>query len=183
MPVVSFVPFQADEAETASPQIVQMRDERTLRRRARDPLNMYLPCPGTFTRKPGLAPLGLPLSISQLPTAAPSGCKSCSGLHAPGRSSSIPNGRAPKRPVNQAESATSSRLLALVASVEPSTANASASGRNTILSAPSQTSGETYSSGRHCRCPASSVLQAARNDLRSVSFCSGSRNGKRASLG
>src|SRR5687767_6783690 len=99
-------------------------------------LSMNLPMPSTLMRKPGLAPLGLPWSTSQEPSAAVVGSSTLSP-HGPRTSSLALIGFLPRRLVNQLESATSSMLLTLALSPAGSTAQKRATGRNTMLSAPS----------------------------------------------
>src|ERR1700722_15131276 len=104
---------------------------------------MNFPFLGTTTRNPGDDPLAFPLSITHDSSGAPSGSSWLDALHAPRANSSIVIGRTPIRLVNQAESATSSRLFTLAASGDASKANDSASGRKRMLSAPSQMTGDT----------------------------------------
>src|SRR5262249_53962903 len=107
---------------------------------------MNLPTPSTFTRKPGFAPFGLPMSTSQLPSAEPCGSRTLSP-HGPRTTSSGVIGALPIRFVNHAESATSSIEFTLALSPAGSTAKNFAAGRNTMLSAPSQRKPDSYSSG------------------------------------
>src|SRR5438132_47338 len=92
-------------------------------------------------------------------------------------------GRAPRRFVNQAESGTSSKASVLMASRGGSTSKNLEIGRKAMLSAPSQASGETYSSGAQARCLESflvgSARQATLTESRSVSRVVGSFNGNR----
>src|SRR5258708_304284 len=149
-------------------------------------LNMYMALPPMLTRNPGDEPLLLPLSMTQLPSAADSGWSNDDGSHAPSLSSSRVMGWTPKRLVNQAESGTSSRLFAFTASPCWSSARASDSGRKTIWSAPSHMRGETYSSGAHETWRASFRVGATRHgtrtERRSVSIASAARNGNRRSV-
>src|SRR5260370_2529995 len=149
-------------------------------------LNMYLALPPMLTRNPGDDPLLVPLSMTQLPSAADSGWSKDDGLDAPSLSCARVMGWTPRRLVNQAESGTSSKLFTSTASPWWSIARASDSGRKTIWSAPSHMSGETYSSGAHetwCGSFAVSALwHATLTGRRSVSCVSGVRRGNRLSV-
>src|SRR4051812_36459512 len=89
----------------------------------------------------------------------------------------------PIRLVNQAESGTSSTLLALTASPPGSTAKARERGRKRVLSAASQANEDTYSFGVQEMWLGSFSVgagwQGTVTERRSVSFQSGSRSGKR----
>jgi hypothetical protein len=83
-----------------------------------------------FTRKPGLAPLSLPLSMIHEPSG-PFG-SSIFSLQEPRVTSSGVTGREPRRFSNQLESGTSSSALTLVAGPAGSTAKKRAIGWNTM---------------------------------------------------
>src|SRR5262245_53776913 len=121
--------------------------------------------------------------MCQEPGAAFSPSRMSSGRQAPASNSSRLGLPLPRRLVNQALSGTSSKALTLTAGPAGSTANTSASGRNTELSMPSQTSGETYGSGAQAWCLGSFLVGRSEHSTetgsRSLSRQSGSRSGKR----
>ena len=146
-------------------------------------MNFFLPM---RMRKPGVAPFGLPLSMSQPPGAAAAPSSISFSAHAPRKSSSRVGLRAPRRFVNQALSGTSSSALTFGAGPAGSTAKTRARGRNTELSTASHTSGDTYGSGAHATCFGSSSLGRSSHSTRtgrwSVSFAIGARRGNRGWL-
>ena len=111
----------------------------------RSDFSMNLPTPGMFTRKPGLAPLSLPLSMVQLPSGM---FGSSGGPSQPPRTTAAASSvLKPRRFWNQLELATSSNALALVARPAGSTAKKRATGRKIVWFSASQAHGDTYSSG------------------------------------
>src|ERR1700679_3197484 len=113
---------------------------------------MYFPLPAMFTRKPGEDPSALPLSITHVPSSAVLASRSCGFSHADSGGSGPSGSASHLRFVNHDESATSSRSLALTDSPHAAKAKLSASGRKTMLSAPSQMIGDSYVSGAQVTC-------------------------------
>src|SRR5579883_1019360 len=149
-------------------------------------LKRYLLLPGTFTRKPLVEPPVLPLSTTQVPSAASVPSSTCEGAQAPRSSSSSPSGLTPIRLVNQEESGTSSRLLTSIDSPPVTTPRASDAGRNSRLSRPSQMRVASRTSGAQETC-AGSFLSGARwhgavTGVRSGSRHTGARSGNDRSV-
>ena len=90
-------------------------------------LNMYFPLLGTVTRKPGVAPVVLPRSMTHVPSAERVGSRMRDGSHV-----LVAMPVAAPRFVNQAESGTSSRLLTFAASPLTRTEKVSEMGRKTM---------------------------------------------------
>src|SRR4051794_28343093 len=107
---------------------------------------MNLPTPGMLTRKPGLAPLLLPLSMIHEPSGIDAS-STCPSAHGPCTTSSGDIGARPMRLTNQLESGTSSNALTSTAGPAGSTAKKREIGRNTSWLAPSQANADSYGSG------------------------------------